>query len=58
MLLKTLIANYYGCPVCGHIPMLWDADGSITGSGVPCWYCPVETCGDIEIDNPLYPAPK
>jgi len=53
---KPMMANYYPCPACGHIPMAWDADGSITGAGVPCWYCTV--CGDIEIDNPLMPAPK
>ena len=25
--------------------LLFDADGSITGLGEPCWYCPV--CGYI-----------
>ena len=28
------------CESCGHAPLEWDADGSLSGLGYPCWYCP------------------
>lgn len=57
MEVKPLIANYYPCPVCG-LRLVWDTDGSASGLGEPCWWCPPPLgCQYIDADHE-FPAPK